>query len=91
MQELTAFQRDILIVLNDGDGLNGRELKELLEREGDREVHHARLYTNLNKLLDDGYVDKSSRDGRTNEYSVTERGAEELRSRLQWEEEQLSA
>ena len=90
MQELTAFQRDVLVVLNDVDGLNGREIKEKLEREGDREVHHARLYTNLNELLDDGYVDKSSLDGRTNEYSVTEKGTDALRTRLQWERDQLA-
>lgn len=90
MQELTAFQRDVLVVLNDVDGLNGREIKEKLEEEGDREVHHARLYTNLNELLDDGYVDKSSLDGRTNEYSVTEKGTDELRTRLQWERDQLA-
>jgi DNA-binding PadR family transcriptional regulator len=89
MEELTGFQRDLLYVVGGLDEPSGLEVKREIEDYYRREVSSGHLYPNLNELVDDGLVHKSAKDGRTNVYSLTERGSQVVDERRQWERERL--
>lgn len=91
MYHLTGFQRDLLFVLDGMDGPSGKEVREAIERSQDRDVRHARLYANLDELVEEGLVRKERDDGRTNQYDTTEAGHRTLRDRYEWEEQYLEA
>jgi PadR family transcriptional regulator, regulatory protein PadR len=66
MEDLTAFQRDMLYVVAGLDDLHGLAIKDELEEYYDNEVHHGRLYPNLDALANKGLVSKGGMtDGRT--------------------------
>ena len=90
MFELTGFQRDVLYCIAGADEPYGLGIKRKLEEYGETEVHHGRLYPNLDTLIEKGYVEKSSIDKRTNSYELTETGRELLSERDEWEAEMLS-
>jgi len=71
--DLTRFQLEILYQLARGPDY-GLGIKRSLESYYDEEVNHGRLYPNLDDLVDDGYVERSKLDKRTNEYALTDRG-----------------
>ncbi|OYR78518.1 hypothetical protein DJ84_20965 [Halorubrum ezzemoulense] len=50
-----------------------------------QEIHHGRLYPNLDTLVEKGLIEKSQRDRRTNEYTTTRRGTREIEARTEWE------
>lgn len=75
---MTSFQRDILRVLLRLEEPYGLEIKESLEQMRDMKVNHGRLYPNLDKLVEGGYIEKGERDKRTNWYSLTEKGREAM-------------
>ena len=83
-RDLTAFQKNILIVLSNGPRY-GLAIKRELESYYGTEVNHGRLYPNLDDLVTAGLVEKSKRDKRTNEYQLTADGRHLLRERVQWE------
>jgi PadR family transcriptional regulator PadR len=85
MYDLTGFQRDLLYVVAGQDEPHGLALKEELEQYYEKEVHHGRLYPNLDTLVDKGLPEKGQQDQRTNYYSVTNRGQRELEARRKWE------
>jgi DNA-binding PadR family transcriptional regulator len=85
MHDLTGFQRDLLYVIAGGDRLHGLAIKEKLEDYYKGEIHHGRLYPNLDTLVDKGLVDKGEIDQRTNYYAVTRRGRREIEARREWE------
>mgnify|MGYP006267105603 CR=1 FL=1 len=85
MFDLTGFQRDLLYVASGLDEPHGLGIKEELEEYYDTEVHHGRLYPNLDTLVDKGLVEKSSQDKRTNIYNLTRRGKREIDARQEWE------
>ena len=85
MYDLTGFQRDLLYVVAGLDDPHGLAIKEELEDYYESEIHHGRLYPNLDTLVDKGLVDKDQRDQRTNEYTVTRRGRREIDARREWE------
>lgn len=87
--ELSTFQRQILAVLADGPR-KGLAVKDELQAQGYDKVNHGRLYPNLDRLVDAGYVDKSPRDERTNEYALTDEGLGRLTSLLRLEAQYLS-
>ena len=91
MHSLTGFQRDLLSVITCLSEPNGQEVKAELQESQDRSVGNARLYANLDTLVDERYVDKRMRDGRTNSYTLTEKGRREVQKRFAWEERRLSA
>lgn len=89
MHDLTGFQRDLLYVVIGLDEPHGLGIKEELEGYYDKEVHHGRLYPNLDTLVDKGLVEKSQKDRRTNIYRLTQRGQREIEARKNWEQEYL--
>ncbi|GGL65786.1 PadR family transcriptional regulator [Halocalculus aciditolerans] len=91
MHDLTGFQRDLLYVIGGLDDPHGLALKDELEDYYESEVHHGRLYPNLDTLVDKGLVEKGKVDDRTNSYSLTRRGRREIEARREWEDEYVDA
>ncbi|MCH7659126.1 MAG: PadR family transcriptional regulator [Euryarchaeota archaeon] len=89
MYDLTGFQRDLLYVIAGENEPNGLAIKEMLESYYDTEIHHGRLYPNLDTLVNKGLVEKGERDRRTNFYRLTSRGRREIAARRQWEGQYL--
>lgn len=89
MHDLTAFQRDLLYVISGIDSPHGLALKDALGEYYKGEIHHGRLYPNLDTLVDKGLVDKSEKDKRTNEYQLTQRGEREIEARKEWENDYI--
>ncbi|MFB6134392.1 MAG: PadR family transcriptional regulator [Halanaeroarchaeum sp.] len=85
MYDLTGFQRDLLFVVAGLEEPHGLAIKEELEDYYESEIHHGRLYPNLDTLVDKGLIDKGQRDQRTNYYTVTRRGRREISARHEWE------
>ena len=88
--DLTAFQRDTLYVIasiEDDPYPHGLSIKEILDEQYGEEVNHARLYPNLDQLVEMGLVEKGTLDKRTNSYTLTDRGHRELEDRREWENE----
>lgn len=85
MYDLTGFQRDCLYVVAGLDEPHGLAIKAKLEEYYGAEVHHGRLYPNLDDLVDRGLVEKGQKDRRTNVYALTDDGEEALWSRREWE------
>lgn len=88
--ELTGFQRDVMIVLADGTGVNGLELCEKLERYYDENINHGRLYPNLDTLVELGMVNKFEIDKRSNGYELTTFGAAQVSERIRWQRARFS-
>ncbi|WP_227354774.1 PadR family transcriptional regulator [Haladaptatus salinisoli] len=82
-RDLTAFQRNILIVLTE-EPMYGLAIKRELEDFYDAEVNHGRLYPNLDTLVERGLVEKSELDKRTNEYGLTQDGLSAVEDSLAW-------
>jgi len=87
MYDLTGFQRDLLYVIAGLDEPHGLAIKDELEEYYEGEIHHGRLYPNLDQLVDKGLVEKGELDQRTNYYSLTRRGGREIEARREWEEQ----
>ncbi len=87
MHDLTGFQRDLLYVIGGLDHPKGLAIKDELDEYYGSEINHGRLYPNLDTLVEKGLVDKSKKDDRTNEYTLSNRGESELTARREWEEE----
>ena len=85
MYDLTGFQRDLLYVIAGLEDPHGLAIKDELEDYYEKEIHHGRLYPNLDTLVDKGLVEKGTLDRRTNMYSVTRRGQREITARTEWE------
>ena len=90
MYDLTGFQRDLLYVAASEDEPNGLELKDELESYYETEIHHGRLYPNLDTLVEKGLLEKGELDKRTNYYQVTQRGQREIEARREWEDQYVS-
>jgi len=85
MYDLTGFQRDLLFVIAGLDDPHGLAIKDELEDYYEKEIHHGRLYPNLDALVDKGLVEKGQKDRRTNVYKITRRGTREIEARHDWE------
>ena len=90
MYDLTGFQRDLLYVISGLDDPHGLAIKDELENYYETEIHHGRLYPNLDTLVDKGLVEKGELDRRTNFYTLTQRGRRELTARREWEQQYYS-
>jgi DNA-binding PadR family transcriptional regulator len=89
MNGLTAFQRDILYVIEGMDTPHGLAIKKQLEAYYETEVNHGRLYPNLDDLAEDGLIEKGEYDKRTNKYTLSSEGRALLQARRKWEDEHL--
>jgi len=89
MYDLTGFQRDLLYVINGLDEPHSLAIKEELENYYEKDIHHGRLYPNLDTLVDKGLVEKGQVDRRTNYYTLTRRGQREIEARRAWEAKYL--
>ncbi len=89
MYDLTGFQRDLLYAVAGLDSPHGLAIKRELEGYYDGEIHHGRLYPNLDTLVENGLVEKGERDRRTNYYELTDAGREALDARRAWENDHL--
>ena len=89
MYDLTGFQRDLLYSIATDEEPHGLGVKQTLESYREIEINHGRLYSNLNTLVDKGYVVKGNIDGRTNSYELTAEGEALLVERQEWEAERL--
>ena len=54
MYDLTSFQRDLLYVIAGLDSPHGLAVKDELDDYYEKEIHHGRLYPNLDTLVDKG-------------------------------------
>lgn len=82
--DVTAFQQQVLGILARDGPEYGLGIKREVEQLSGEEVNHGRLYPNLDTLVDMGMVEKSERDKRTNEYALTDRGYNAVRSQFVW-------
>lgn len=89
MLDLTAFQRDALIVLHGLETATGVEIQSELDAYYDEEISGGRLYPSLNELVDRQFIRKATEDGRTNRYSLTETGARLLNDHIDWRDRHL--
>ena len=93
MDDLTAFQRDILYVIagmEDDSHPHGLSIKDELDQHYASAINHGRLYPNLDDLVDMGLVEKGTIDDRTNSYTLTQRGRREIDARREWENQYVS-
>lgn len=84
LTDLTGFQRDMLAGIAKLEDENdqkphGLAIKQFLQTWYESDIHHGRLYPNLDTLVEKGLVDKGSRDRRTNTYTLSKRGEREAR------------
>lgn len=89
LTDMTAFRWDVLFVLLGGDDY-GLGIKQSLEQHRDEDIHHGRLYPNLDWLCDQGLIEKSVIDRRTNSYELTDAGRDAIEDRLQFIETQAA-
>ena len=82
-RDLTAFQRNILVILAERP-MYGLAVKRELEAYYGSEVNHGRLYPNLDDLVGMDFVEKSELDKRTNQYELTDDGREAVLDALEW-------
>lgn len=79
LDDLTEFQIQVLLAIQNlsitGQECYGlaikRQLEEMYKTE---EVHHGRLYPNLDQLRDSDLINKKPIDDRSNSYQLTPRG-----------------
>lgn len=81
--ELTNFQIAIVRVLED-EPRHGLGIKEVLEEIHEGDIHHGRLYPNLDDLVEDGLVEKNQIDKRTNQYELTDEAIDLLEEYRDW-------
>jgi DNA-binding PadR family transcriptional regulator len=86
MDDLTGFQRDLLYIIAGRNKPHGLAIKSEVDGYYQQEIHHGRLYPNLDKLAEKGLIKKGTRDERSNTYTLTERGRRELKARYDWEQ-----
>lgn len=87
LEELTAFQRDMLHIIAGFRKPSGQTIKDELEKYYTEEINHGRLYPNLDTLVNKGLVEKGAHDKRTNYYDLTSDGAAKLRGHGKWRSE----
>ena len=91
MYDLTGFQRDALYAIAGQDEPHGLAIKDELDSYYESEIHHGRLYPNLDTLVEKGLVEKGQIDRRTNYYKITQRGRREIDARREWEDQYAAA
>ena len=88
--QLTNFQRDLLFVVAGTAAVSGKEVKQTLEESQDRRFLAGRVYTNLDALVEEEFVEKGEIDGRTNQYKITDAGEEAIRDLYEWQQRHVA-
>lgn len=86
MEERTAFRYDVLAVLYDEGTLHGLGIKSELQDRYEKyqgDVNHGRLYPNLDDMVENGLIEKSQADKRTNHYELSGEGVNVLKDRIE--------
>jgi len=65
LKDLTGFQKTVLYVIADLDDPKGVAIKDEIGRDYETEIHHGRLYPNLDELVEKGLIVKGEHDART--------------------------
>jgi len=91
MLDLTSLQRDILYCIADLDDPYGLGIRRALEEYRGTNINHGRIYPDLDKLVNKGYLSKNSTDGKKNNYELTAKGVESLVARQEWERKRVPA
>lgn len=81
---LPAIQRDLLLVLARNGPQYGLALKDALEARRQCDINSGRLYSNLDKLADAGFIEKGKYTDRRNRYEIRTQGKRALDSYRQW-------
>ena len=89
MHDLTGFQRDLLYVIADADQSSGQDIKEEVEQYYSSEINHGRLYPNLDSLVDKELVEKGQLDRRTNYYTISDQGQQQIEERQEWKSQYI--
>lgn len=89
MEDLTAFQCDVLYVIAGLDEPYGLAIKDELEEYYETEVHEGRVYPNLDTLVEKVLVKKGQYDNRTNSYTLTQRGHRQIEAQREWEDQYM--
>lgn len=84
LADLTAYERDLLVIVNREGPANGIELKPALDAARGEAVSQAHFYTKLNDLVDRGLIEKRAVSGSENRYGLTKRGQEVLHRYANW-------
>ncbi len=84
MEDLTAFQRDLLYIILDASNPSGQEIKRNIESYYSQNINHGRLYPNLDELVEMGLILKNKKDDRTNSYEITQKGKDKIVERHMW-------
>lgn len=84
MNDLTAFQRDMLLIIAGLSEPNGQDINDQLQHYYDSEILHGRLYPNLDELVDKKLVNKGQHDLRTNKYELSDYCEQEIKASLNW-------
>jgi len=87
MDDLTGFQRDLLYVIAGDPEIHGLAIKDEMETYYETEIHHGRLYPNLDTLVEKELVEKGDLDQRTNTYELTTDGHQLLDERQSWQDQ----
>lgn len=77
--ELTARQRDILVILNGIEPADPNEVKTHYEQYTDSEMGNGVLWSNIERLATHGLVERCEES-----YKITECGRELLEKHLSW-------
>jgi len=84
--DLTAFEGNVLYAIarleSSEDTSYGLAIKSVLQDLYGQEINHGRLYPALDDLAEEGLIEKSELDKRTNEYELTDAGHQLLRDRI---------
>lgn len=79
LEDTTQFQIEVMLAIQNlsvrGEQCYGLAIKgELEEYYGVEEIHHGRLYPNLDTLKERGFIRKTEIDKRSNSYQLTPTG-----------------
>ena len=85
---ITRRQIDILVgaslAAHTPGHITGQDIKRIVNDQDKRVLDKSTVYTNLDTLVDAGYIKKSRHDRRDNSYDITPTGREVVQARKEW-------
>lgn len=85
MESLSAVQRDLLFILAGTTRPDGPAIREALQSYYNSPVSDGQLYPNLNKLADNGFIEKTAVNRRRTRYDLTKKGELAIAARTDWQ------